>query len=418
MNSSGGWIADPRARRAIAVIAIAVVAIVAAGVIYLHPSFGSSSPTHKALEVRPSPTPPQIDGRFSATYDFITPSLGWALVSQNVSSRPSFWVFRTSDGAKHWVQQMTGQCEGLGTSNLNMFDRLHGELDLCDPLVAYRSSDGGASWSAIALPHYSFASVNFSDALHGWYLAWSAEMPSPPTPGQLDQPALAEFLATADGGSTWTKLPTPPHPSFSGKGGFFNMQFRGAKTGWMGTDIDPATIYSTADGGFSWRPLTLPVSAPTDGNGEIFNTRVQVLPRSGLIAVVVDVSDNATGLTSFDGGLTWHQIASPPGNTTFDDYAFIDDSHWWAMRNSTLYKSSDAGQSWKLATLLLDQWVYSPHPLDSKHAWAAISGGGTIDIPAGSAPDSGFLAPGGGLATTSDGGLLWTYVNVPQPRLS
>jgi photosystem II stability/assembly factor-like uncharacterized protein len=72
------------------------------------------------------------------------------------------------------------------------------------------------------------------------------------------------------------------------------------------------------------------------------------------------------------------------------------------MRYGALWKSSDAGRSWKLVSQQTDGWDYLPHVIDANHAWAEVFG---------SAPGH----SGVGLAVTSDGGLHWTQVSAPRP---
>jgi photosystem II stability/assembly factor-like uncharacterized protein len=81
--------------------------------------------------------------------------------------------------------------------------------------------------------------------------------------------------------------------------------------------------------------------------------------------------------------------------------SFEDAMHWWGVVGANLYKSSDAGQTWKPVPVQLengDNWRYGIQVLDSKHAWAQLWMGQTT-----------------GLAKTSDGGLHWTRANVPEP---
>lgn len=65
-----------RARRAMPLIAAALTAIVVAGVIYLHPSVPASPPKPAPKVIRPL----LLSNQYSATYDFVSPSAGWALV--------------------------------------------------------------------------------------------------------------------------------------------------------------------------------------------------------------------------------------------------------------------------------------------------------------------------------------------------
>jgi photosystem II stability/assembly factor-like uncharacterized protein len=110
------------------------------------------------------------------------------------------------------------------------------------------------------------------------------------------------------------------------------------------------------------------------------------------------------GLTSFDGGSTWRRLPPPPGETTYTDFIFQDTFHWWAMRYGTLFKTSDAGQTWKQVAQQLDEWDYLPQILNAKQAWAEM-----VAAPNSTPPQ------GTGLATTADGGLHWSPVNVPNP---
>jgi photosystem II stability/assembly factor-like uncharacterized protein len=74
------------------------------------------------------------------------------------------------------------------------------------------------------------------------------------------------------------------------------------------------------------------------------------------------------------------------------------------MRFGALFKSSDAGMSWKQVSIQLDDWDYRPQVIDAKHAWAQMMGVG---------PGAAF--PGTGLAMTADGGVHWKPVHVPVP---
>jgi len=128
---------------------------------------------------------------------------------------------------------------------------------------------------------------------------------------------------------------------------------------------------------------------------------VDLLPRTGVVATIVpqDGAPRYMG-TSFDGGATWLPVQPPPSTI-----AYQDSSHWWALAGSTLFKSSDAGQTWTRATNALPDWLYVPelYILDPSHAWVSVS------IPAS------LSAPGGsGLAFTDDGGLHWTRAQVPH----
>ena len=101
-------------------------------------------------------------------------------------------------------------------------------------------------------------------------------------------------------------------------------------------------------------------------------------------------------LTSFDRGATWTNTTSPSGvvSQVYPSFAYMDAFQWWAVEGSALYKSSDAGVSWKHISDSLPYRMSALRVLDSRIAvaWSRISSG---------------------LALTTDGGLHWTLANVP-----
>jgi photosystem II stability/assembly factor-like uncharacterized protein len=69
------------------------------------------------------------------------------------------------------------------------------------------------------------------------------------------------------------------------------------------------------------------------------------------------------------------------------------------MSANALFKSADAGRSWRQAATIQPGLQFSEAGiLDSTHAWASM-----------------FAVGGYGLALTHDGGLHWTLARVPAP---
>jgi len=123
-----------------------------------------------------------------------------------------------------------------------------------------------------------------------------------------------------------------------------------------GAAADRPTVYSTTDGGPPGSHTSCRISlrmtprwGETDSAGWIGKRllharhaaagfrghRVRRLRRPG------------GAFTSFDGGKTWRALAPPPQETGYSDFVFQDSTHWWATRFGTLWKSADAGQTWK-----------------------------------------------------------------------
>lgn len=393
-----------RASRAMALMAVALIVILVAGFAYLRPQLSGVAKT-SALPpgAARSPTPPLLSDVYSAVYDFVSPSVGWALVSDQTQS-PRFWVFKTTDGAKHWHSQLTGTSPSAiqGLPHMQILDRDHGFVSVGDPIEIFRTIDGGSRWTPLTFPVYISATAKFSDPQHGWIIGNAGSLLAP----------VSRQISTSDGGDTWKDLPQAPTFPNGGKGGNLdsNFAFRSPIEGWLGGLEAPGkpVVYSSIDGGLSWQPHHLPVDVagvPSNGKGLAEGSDVYLIPGAGVLAVAFDPGGTIAGFTSFDGGGTWRRLPPPPGETAFSDYIFQDTFLWWAMRYGTLFKSNDAGQTWKEVAQETDEWDYVPGIIDAKHAWAHM----LVVFPNTNPPH------GTGLAMSSDGGIRWTPVSVPKP---
>src|SRR5712691_1751071 len=371
-----------RRRRAIAIAAVAIVAVAAAGFVYLRS--GTTFRTGTSV----TPTPPT--GPDPVTYSFVTPTLGWAVL--NVTNPPSspaqFEVFNTSDGSQDWRLQFTGHgsIPGFAQLTVHLFDSSNGFMALGLPSIGqqlYATSDRGNTWTQVQLPSPPCVVVTFIDARQGWALV---EDPTEPTSGQL-----FDLYATTDGGSTWQRLPNPPRDAYY-------MAIRAPGDSWMGSlGAGSPHLYTSADAGQSWQRHELPPPPGRSWDSAGHGTTVELLPGYGVVATTgISTTPPNVGepvlFTSFDRGSNWRYVMPPPG-----DVAYRDASHWWAIKDTALFKSGDAGRTWKQITNTLPRWQFVPHVLDSKHAWAELS-----------------VVGGFGLGLTDDGGLHWRPGNVPQ----
>ena len=371
-----------RRRRATAIAAVAIVAVATVGIVYLR------SGTTLRTGTPVMPTPPA--GPNPVTYSFVTPTLGWAAL--NVTNPPSppaqFEVFNTTDGAQHWRPQFTGHgsTPGFAQLTVNLFGGSRGFMALGLPSTGqqlYGTSDKGNTWTQVQLPSTPCVEVTFIDARHGWALV---QDPNEPTSGQL-----FDLSATSDGGASWQRLPDPPRDAYY-------MAIRAPGEAWMGSlGAGPPHLYTSADAGQSWQRRDLPPPPGRRWDSTGHGTTIELLPGNGVVATT-GISTTPSNVsepvlfTSFDRGSGWRYLAPPPG-----DVAHQDASHWWAVKDTALFKSADAGQTWKQITNTLPSWQYVLHVLDAKHAWAELS-----------------VVSGFGLGLTDDGGLHWSPGNVPQ----
>lgn len=359
--------------------------------------------TSPAVAIPPSAAQVLSD-TYYATYDFVSPSLGWALVAKrqdilSISPAPSpdFWVLRTTDGAMSWQTQFTGTIATVLAGGVQFFDQTNGILDVTglQKSLIYRTADAGQHWSAISLPNNTVG-YSFADPMHGWVFAWH----------ELNGPAThPDLLSTLDGGQTWTARSWLDGAFWPGNGIPGEQHFRRSGEGWFGGLGLQAMAYSTPDGGTNWKSIAIPLApglfptpSPDDPN---FEVQVVLLPLAGVLAVVSGGFGWQRAFTSFDGGATWKLVASTPDLTPPRDFLYVDAKHWWAMGSKSVYRTSDAGQSWKRveAPGLLEGWKYSPHVIDSGHAWAQLTSASAESA----------------LVLSSDGGVGWTPANLPQP---
>ena len=367
-----------RARRALPLIASALTAIVVVSLLYLTSGIRSSQSPASSAPIA------VMSGPYLARYDFISPSVGWALVLDYSSFATSFRIFRTTDSASHWQLQYTGQAEG-GQTYIHFFDRDHG---FAYAGLLYRTVDAGVHWEQMQTPGYF--SMFASPAL-GWSLG-----------------AQDHMYSTSDGGVTWKRLPSDlPGSAFGGYGaGPEPASFRDTGEGWLGAGyLDSPTVYLTIDGAVTWRAVAIP--PPASANNPGYLTTVSVAPGGQVVVLISDETMLLGAYASDDLGKSWRAVTLPPTLSTFADLSFVDAIHWIALRAGYVYKTADAGARWSSVPVsgLPDDWRYvDAHAIDGDHAWWSM-------IATARSTDS-------ALAMTSDGGRHWKTVNVPNPGLS
>jgi photosystem II stability/assembly factor-like uncharacterized protein len=373
---------DSRARRALPLIAAALTAIVVAGLLYLR----ATEPPPRVI-LRSGPPIPQLGSGFRVDYDFVTPRDGWAVVAKYVGVS-EFWIYRTTDGAQHWVREFSGPITQGAPVSIQFFDRVHGIAQLDR---VYRTEDGGSHWTRISVPDDSPDLVFVNPSL-GWALD------------------ARQLYTTVDGGLTWQTGGLIPQAFLNtGKGGAFGpLQFRATGEGWAGATADQPTVYTTADGGKTWRPIVLRAfpRPPVAGKPYFTETFVGLVP-GGVLAMASDDFGNGRAYASFDGGRSWRSIQLPPRiDQGGGSFSLVETRLWFASSSGLLYRSSDAGTTWisipTITALTMSNWVLGTiHMIDARQGWAAST------LQASTA--------GSGLAMTSDGGVHWTPVDVPRP---
>jgi len=374
-----------RTRQRLIVIVAAVAIIAVAGVWALRPQALTPTPTGPVA----SAAFRAMSGPYSATYDFITPSLGWALVLDYTTLSTRFFVFKTKDGATHWQKQYVGQAEG-NITHLHFFDARNGFLYAG---LAYRSTDGGDHWQRVGVPG-RYVSVTFASPTRGWAEVFDAE-------------ASQRLYSTLDGGQTWTQVGAAPPSSELLQAvaeGPQTSRFRESGEGWLGAIHQPApTVFVTEDGGATWQTIELYAIFGAD----YYDTEVSLIPGTAVVAFLSADNGRPLGASiSSDGGASWTGLAFPPvGSVSSGELTFVDGDHWWLFDSGSVYTTDDSGRSWLYLhdiAFLSSSWrSVSARAIDQRHAWWALTSTANSEV--------------GALAMTSDGGAHWEMVNAPQP---
>jgi photosystem II stability/assembly factor-like uncharacterized protein len=257
---------------------------------------------------------------------------GW--VAGGSGGRPV--LLRTADGGDRWLAARLPDGIAGGLTDVAFADLRHGwavgHLTGTGPANAaggllLATTDGGATWTAQALPDGigRLGRVAVVDAGHAW--ATGTTLAGRPV-----------VVATTDGGATWTSQTLP-----DGIRELRDVAFVGRERGWAvgalpvpqpseaGKD-DPGVILTTTDGGASWIEQARTV-------GSLWS--VAAVDSSTVFA------GGGYGLFSTtDGGAAWAK--QPFTLPALDAISFTDASHGWVTHSmfSTVCRTDDGGRTW------------------------------------------------------------------------
>jgi photosystem II stability/assembly factor-like uncharacterized protein len=313
---------------------------------------------------------------------------------------PQAMLYQTGDGGRTWNWHRLTEYGGYIWS-ADFVDANHGWLLAQDPTVGEtlrRTEDGGRTWSSLGSP------VLYSD--------WAYRVLfSSPTVGWLYSQSTAPYAyKSRDGGSSWSRVPLPEPP-----GGWPAAQGGAISTGEFFVAAQPtegegvlATVVAIAPprgrspaGGVlvGYPPLRV---GTWDGGRPVTYVYADVSPyRYSSVehvnagSYVDSLPTTQTQLSSVDGGISWDAIVTP---SSTGSVGYVDAYNWWWIGSGAQSTTSDAGKSWSRIRA-----VGVPQPLpgslqfpDSTHAWFGAMAGTRPLVEA-----------------TDDGGLNWRMVLLP-----
>ena len=400
-----------RGRSAIGWIAVAVVLVAVAGVVYLHPSLTPATPRAPA---GPSPSA-SAGGERLQNASFEDAEHGAVTVLRGpFGSAAGAVTYVTSDGGRSWRRSASTVTYVGGQRVLEHTNGAPGQYRV--------SEDGGRTWRPLDLPAGTRSAPiapTFLDAQQAWI---TVLLPAPVTSPNSAGVAL---WRTADGGETWRRLAGTGIPEASRP---VQLVFLDSSRGLLTVEAGDGrhVLMVTDDGGETWRSTLTPTS-PLPGSRivAVWLLLVRDRPVVYLLTMPADGSSGPGGglqtgsdrrfdaqsyvLGSDDGGRTWSPPAAGPHlSTGFVVPPVVDvRGRLLLLEGRRLWVSQDGGAGWA-ATV-----IEAPADLDPEFILA--QGGGTLFATASRrrpSVEDRFLD---GLLRSTDGGIHWEEVQLPAP---
>jgi len=250
-------------------------------------------------------------------------------------------LYRSTDDGVSWILTNDSLVVGniaevqpgvlLGTGD---FNRLH------------RSTDHGATWSLTPLSGYS--PVNCARLEQNTIILDG-------TPGKV--------AISTDNGETWLERAKAHEDSYLiyvSSGTLFSVpNFSG--------DL---ALYRSVDQGISWQPC--PVSLIPDNDDPLYRFPILDLTNGRLL-----LTSNRDLYFSDDDGLTWALLPDAPEQPNEFAWGFpMPNGDLWGGRRGSLFRSSDAGATWTLASTGVRQAFTRQLAFISENSWLAATPAG------------------------------------------
>jgi photosystem II stability/assembly factor-like uncharacterized protein len=155
------------------------------------------------------------------------------------------YVYKSDDAGESWTAQEQGVITASEINGISFADENKG-MFVANANVIAKTSDGGATWSAVTGPAAQ-AGINI------WSVEWSGRW-------WIGYETTGELWYSENNGTTWvqrtfdggaSKVSIPAIDFVSELHGFFVAN----------TAAPVGTVYHTVDGGYTWEPLTTPTNS-------------------------------------------------------------------------------------------------------------------------------------------------------------
>lgn len=420
--------ARPSLRRELLLSALVAAGILALAIVITVGVRSHSVQPPAPVKQVPTPSAPAVPGSVVLidNSQFISAQVGWLSESRTTPAGPSV-VYKTTDGGRHWQQQLRWD----GPSAQQML--FHGDDGLVvgqGGVPLFRTTDGGGHWQRMSLPQAvqgeAAGPIYFRDPREGWLLAYLPETYSDAVCAPDGCPLLGVFH-TADSGEHWAQAAKlKPMEAFPGAHLQGQLRFWDALNGWLIADTGTSSLpplYATHDGGKSWKAASLPSPQLGGNESAIISEPPHFFSRDDGLLVVQTTPLCEAGACSSpesapksylyrsnDGGDHWSGPTALPtiGSFGFNSVFFLDAAHYWMVGASTVASSVDRGQHWSIHPNVVPAGLFLSQPqfISVSEGWVIA----TSPKQLGGVPQKAFYR-------TTDGGAHWLAVPTPAPEL-
>lgn len=275
---------------------------------------------------------------------FLDAQRGWAVNSNGQ-------ILHTGDGGDHWSVQMQApavylRCVGFGGAQRGWVGTLAAGQRL------FRTTDAGGHWQAVTnLPAAAPSAICGLSVVSDQVVYGSGtNFPNRP-PG---------LIKTTDGGASWSAIDMRPHASL-----LVDVYFEDPLRGWVvggkadtpqptRNDVRPVVL-RTEDGGQTWQDRLAGMAAHLP-LGE-WGWKIQWLTSTVGFVSLENFNAGAI-LKTADGGATWTRkpVNDAQQNANLEGIGFVDDRHGWVggwgdknFQGGFTSETRDGGETWQNA---------------------------------------------------------------------
>ena len=274
---------------------------------------------------------PQIQGNPLSAVSFGDASNVWT-VGGNWEQPGT--VLHSNDGGSTWEPQHTGASESL-----NAVDFISSTTGWAAGEAVFKTTDGGLTWARIAVSGGgNLNRVQFLDSQNGWLTGYGG------------------LFHSTDGGASWSRADQPLGRYLT------QLSFVDADHGWIGHG---SRVYRTTNGGTTWAACGKP-------RGSLVWAELQGLSFADESHGLATVTGYQRGsfrdvcriMRTDDGGRTW-RCSAQPRLSDIGAVSFTASLEAWAVSYrlwsgpSTIYHTTDAGQTWQTRVLGRDVQLFA-----------------------------------------------------------